>query len=529
MGSVFLFARLLRIVFVLARHDLGFLADVVPMSRLLKGFFVVGRLRVGRKKDTGKRLAQALTTLGPGFIKLGQMMATRSDVVGADVARELVVLQDNLPPFATKKALRIIEADLGAPWQSFYQSFDSKPVAAASIAQVHFAVTQDGKAVAVKVLRPDVADIFARDFALFRWLAALIDRHRPDLRRLRLPEVVKVLEQVVRTEMDLRMEAASASEMKKTMAGDSRFYIPSIDWQRTGRRVMTMERIDGVRVDHPSAESAALGRDKIVVACAEAFFRQLFIDGFFHADLHPGNVLIDKRGRIVLVDFGIMGRLDRVNRGYLADIFLAFLREDYQRVAAVHFKAGWVPSGQSREAFASAVRAVGEPIVGKALESISMADLLARLFAVASEFEMDIQPQLVMMQKAMLVTEGVSRMLYPQANMWSLVRPLIVQWQKEHQRFDRQLKELAVQVASVGEELPERAMRLLRHLDSMSEQGVKLHPETVEALAMSLRARGNEGAGRLSMWRVLAGTFIGVMCAVGVYTLAVYGGVMTLP
>ncbi|MBC6444486.1 MAG: 2-polyprenylphenol 6-hydroxylase [Alphaproteobacteria bacterium GM202ARS2] len=527
MSSVSLFARLLRIVFVLVRHDLGFVADIVPMPRVLKGFFRVGRLRAGRKKETGKRLARALTTLGPGFIKLGQMMATRSDVVGTDVARELVVLQDKLPPFSTKQALRIIEADLGAPWQSFYEHVEAKPVAAASIAQVHFAVTRDGKEVAVKVLRPDVARIFARDFALFRWLAALIDRHRPDLHRLRLPEVVGVLENVVRTEMDLRMEAASASEMKKTMAADARFYIPSIDWQRTGKRVLTMERIDGVRVDHPSfAESATLGRDKIVVACAQAFFRQLFIDGFFHADLHPGNVLIDKRGRIVLVDFGIMGRLDRMNRAYLADIFLAFLREDYKRVADVHFKAGWVPSGQSREAFASAVRAVGEPIVGKALESISMADLLAQLFAVATEFEMGIQPQLVMMQKAMLVTEGVSRTLYPQANMWALVRPLIAEWQKEHQRFDRQLKELVGRAASVGEELPERVMRLLRHLDGLSEQGVKLHPETVEALARSLREGGRAERGRVSLWRVVGGTLIGVLCAVGTYTLIVHGGLM---
>ena len=431
--------RLLRIVSVLARHDLTFVGEIFGASPAFRAVLAVGRLRSHDRRQRGERLARALTTLGPGFIKLGQMLATRSDVIGSDVAQALAILQDRLAPFPTKKALQTIEHAFGVPWQQLFREFDTRPLAAASIAQVHRAVTTEGRIVAVKVLRPNVKRIFARDFALFRYFADRIDRKRPDLRRLHLPEVVATLERVVQNEMDLRMEAAAASEMKKNMRHDKRFFIPSIDWARTAQNVVTMDYIDGRRID-TVAETEPEKRAMLVRACAEGFFHQLFVDGFFHADLHPGNILLDGSGRIVLVDFGIVGRLETWDRAYLADIFLAFLRQDYQRVAEVHFRAGWVPQDQSKTAFTAAVHAVGEPIIDKPLESISAADVLAQLFSVAAEFEMDIQPQLVMMQKAMLMTEGISRSLYPQANMWALVRPLINRWQKDNRRIDRRIR-----------------------------------------------------------------------------------------
>ncbi len=459
--------RLVRIARTLARHDALF-----PLERLgvAPGLAAAARLMwrrgAARDKRPGERLAAALEALGPSFIKLGQALATRPDLIGEDEAADLSALQDRLPPFAAAEARATIEAQLGAPVEALFESFEDKPVAAASIAQVHFAVArpdpdpdsnadldpeantnpgpgpiaeagedredEPGREVAVKILRPGIEAAFARDLDLFYWLAALVARARPELRRLKPVEVVDTFAATVRVEMDLRMEAAAASELADNFADDPDFRVPRVDWRRTARRVLTSERIAGIRIDDRAALIAAgHDPDQVLTNASRSFFRQVFRDGFFHADQHPGNLFVAADGAIVAVDFGIMGRLDTRTRFYLADMLIGFLTGDYREVAEVHFCAGYVPPDQSVDAFTQACRAIAEPIMGRPANEISLARLLGLLFQVAQDFEMETQPQLLLLQKTMLVTEGVGRRLNPELNMWELARPLIEDWMRE--------------------------------------------------------------------------------------------------
>lgn len=428
-------SRLCQIVLILARYDALF-----PLQGLPGLVWLVRVLRPLRRRGAapmalrpGERLAAALTALGPSFIKLGQALSLRADLVGEAVAEDLAQLQDRLPPFSGAAARQLIEAELGRPIDQLYSSFGDTAVAAASIAQVHFAVTTDGKEVAVKVLRPGIEAAFARDLDLFLWLASLVERFNPATRRLKPRAAVETLAQSVRLEMDLRFEAAAASELRQNFTGDPGFRVPPIDWLRTSARVLTLARVDGIRVDdHPALLAAGHEVHAIMEKAASAFFNQVFRDGFFHADLHPGNLFIASDGAIVAVDFGIMGRLDRKTRYYLADMLLAFLTGDYRRVAEVHFEAGYVPATQSREWFAQACRSIGEPILDRPLHEISLGKLLAQLFQVTKQFDMETQPQLLLLQKTMMLCEGVGRMLDPRVNMWLLARPLIEDWMREN-------------------------------------------------------------------------------------------------
>jgi len=332
-------------------------------------------------------------------------------------------------------------------------------------------------------------EAFSRDLDLFLWLARLSERLQPLLRRLKPAEVVEMLAEVVRFEMDLRFEAAAASELAENFAGDPDFRVPRVDWRRTGRRVLTLERISGVRIDDRAALIAAGHRiDDLVVKAAGAFFNQVFRDGFFHADLHPGNMFVDASGAIVVVDFGIMGRLDRATRFYLADMLLGFLSGDYRRVAEVHFTAGYVPPRQSVDAFAQACRAIGEPILGRPLQEISFARLLAQLFQVTEQFEMETQPQLLLLQKTMVQVEGLGRRLDPEVNIWALGRPLIEAWMRENRGPEARLQQGLETLAEVIDRVP----RLIRDLESLvgdwSREGVIMHAETLAAQAAK-RAR----------------------------------------
>ena len=407
----------------------------------------------------------------------------RSDLVGEDVASDLSSLQDKLPPFPSDQAKAIIEAELGRTIEELFDRFDSDPIAAASIAQVHFATTTDGEEVAVKVLRPDVEAIFARDLGLMYWVARLVERARPDLRRLKPVEVVRTFEDTVRLEMDLRMEAAAAAELAENFAGDRDFHVPRVDWQRTGRRVLTTERIDGISIDEVEAlVEAGLDPRDVIDKSARVFFYQVFRDGFFHADMHPGNMFIGRDGALMPVDFGIMGRLDRKTRNYLADMLLAFLQRDYRRVAEVHFQAGYVPAHMSRDAFTQACRSIGEPILGLPLEQISLARLLAQLFQVTEQFEMETQPQLLLLQKTMLVAEGVSRKLSTTVNMWVLAQPLIEEWMWENRGPQARLRDAAETALTQLERLPLLLDRIDLAGKMVEEGGMRLHPETEAAL-----------------------------------------------
>jgi ubiquinone biosynthesis protein len=423
--------RLLRVALSFARHDALF-----PLETLGVATPLVAWARLFARRDPrrpGERLAAALQEMGPSFIKLGQALSTRADLLSEEVATDLAKLQDHLPAFPGAQARRTIELELGKPIESLFSSFDDTPIAAASIAQVHFATTTDGRAVAVKVLRPGIEAAFARDLDLFYWIAELVERTQPRFRRLRPVESVKAFADVVRVEMDLRMEAAAAQELGENFRDHPSYRTPTIDWDRTAQRVMTQERVDGIPIgDRDAILAAGHDPDAVMKKCAEAFFYQVFRDGFFHADMHGGNAFVDREGRIVPVDFGIMGRVDPDTRGYLAELLVAFLRRDYRAVAEVQFRAGYVPADQSLEMFAQACRSIGEPIFGKASHEISIARLLAHLLRVTEQFEMAVQPQLLLLQKTMLMAEGMGTRLNPKVNIWELAQPLIEDWMRDH-------------------------------------------------------------------------------------------------
>ena len=464
-------AHLMRIGFVLARHDALFPFYEPPAPTIVQ-WIAKGSARLIRARKLperrGVRLADALTSLGPSFIKLGQTLSTRSDLFGTEVADDLALLQDSLAAFPSDKALATIEAELGKPIAELYSHIDREPIAAASIAQVHLATTLEGQDVAVKILRPGVEAAFERDIAMFRWLAAWAWRLLPKGRRLRPIEVVEAFAETVRAEMDLRLEAAAATELGENFRDDPMFETPGIDWARTARRVLTLERVDGDRVDN-GERLAEIGHDPraIMRLAAHAFFRQVFEHGFFHADMHPGNVFVRADGGLTVIDFGIMGRLDQTTRDYLADMLLGMLTRDFDLVADVHFRAGYVPAHQSHAAFAQACRSIAEPILGKPLHEISLGRLLQQLFQITETFEMETQPQLLLLQKTLLMAEGMGRQLDPSVNMWQLAQPLIEEWMRDHRGPEARIAGVLADFGDAAMRLP----RTLARVERMLEEG----------------------------------------------------------
>ena len=424
--------RLVRLAYTLARHDALFPLETL---RIAPGIVALARLvrRRGETRRPGQRLAAAFSAMGPSFIKFGQAMSTRADLLSEQVALDLGQLADHLEPFAGQDARNTIEQELGRPVEQLFSVFDDAAVAAASIAQVHYAVTTDGREVAVKVLRPGIEEAFARDLDLFYWLADLVERTQPRFRRLKPSASVRAFADVVRIEMDLRMEAAAAEELGANFKNDPGYRTPTIDWDRTAQRVMTMERVRGIPIgDRDRLLGAGHDLNEVLRKSAEAFFYQVFRDGFFHGDVHGGNAFVEESGCVVPVDFGIMGRVDTATRGYMAELLLAFLRRDYRTVAEVQFRAGYVPPDKSVDVFAQACRSIGEPIFGKPSNQISIARLLAQLLRVTEQFEMEVQPQLLLLQKTMLMAEGMGTRLNPGVNIWELARPLIEAWMRTH-------------------------------------------------------------------------------------------------
>ena len=458
--------------------------------RLARGFAKLpGGPRPAPGERTGQRIAAALAASGPTFIKLGQSLATRADLLGEDIADDLAFLQDRLPPFSAAQARATLEAELGRPIDEIFSAFDDTPVAAASIAQVHFAVTCEGEAVAVKVLRPDIEDAFARDLAMLGWAAALLERRVPATRRLKPREVVATFARVVEIEMDLRLEGAAASELAENFKGDETFRVPRVDWTRSGRRVLTLERVTGIPMDQRARLiDAGIDPDAVLTKAADAFFNQVFRDGFFHADLHPGNMFVAPDGNLVAVDFGIMGRIDAPTRRFLAEMLLGFLEGDYRRVAEVHFDMGFVPADQSRDLFMQACRAIGEPIQGRPLSEISVARLLAQLFRVTETFHMEAQPQLLLLQKTMMVAEGVGRRLNPDVNMWELSRPLVEAWGRDNLGPEARIQRGARDIVSSLERLPAFLANVDQAVKALADHGYRLHPDTLRDL--------NGGGGR---------------------------------
>ncbi len=423
--------RLLVITHLLTTHGMGALAVrmhlFLPYAWLMRIF-----LKSEVSRDFGVQLRLVLERLGPTFIKFGQMMSTRVDLLPLDVALELKKLQDAVPPEGFGTIRSVLERVFRKPLlgeSGVFRSFEEKPVAAASIAQVHFAELHDGRPVAVKVRRPSIRKTIEADLALLKLLANLFDRYFPEYQRLKAPQVVGEFATTIRGELNLRAEAAHASRFSENLCDMEGVYIPSVIWGYTHAEVLTTERIAGISIDE-RAELVAAGYDCLSLCerTASLFFHMAFVDGYFHADMHPGNIFVADNGDIILVDFGIVGRLDMKSRRYLAEMLLAFLKRNYRRAAMVHLEAGYVPVGTDMSAFEDALREIAEPIFNRPLAEISLAELLFCMFAVTERFQMETQPQLLLLQKTMVVIEGVARELADQANIWEMARPLVAEW-----------------------------------------------------------------------------------------------------
>ncbi|TNC74223.1 2-polyprenylphenol 6-hydroxylase [Rubellimicrobium roseum] len=406
-------------------------------------------------------VTRAITALGPAYVKFGQILSTRPDIVGDDLARQLRILQDRLPPFPTHEARLAVAAELDRPVDSLFSEF-SEPVAAASIAQVHRArLLATGEEVAVKVLRPGIEKAFRRDIDAFRFAARILDLFAPPARRLRPLDVIDHFESVVMGELDLRLESAAASEFADSTADDEGFRVPAVRWAYSGRRIMTMDWVEGIGAAEVEAIRAA-GHDTEALArrVLQLFLRHALRDGYFHGDMHQGNLKIDADGNLVAYDFGIMGRIDEYTRRVYAEIIIGFIRRDYRRVAEVHFEAGYVPPDRDIDQFAQALRAVGEPIFGMDASRISMGRLLAYLFEVTERFGMQTRTELILLQRTMVVVEGVARMLDPKMNIWDGARPVVEGYIRDSlgpKAFARDLARTAWILARFSPRLPEIA------------------------------------------------------------------------
>jgi len=434
-------------------------------------------------KSPGERLKNSFLTLGPAFIKLGQFLATRPDIVGQEFSQELQKLQDQMPAFDISRSKDALRKELG---EEKYQqiTYLSKPIAAASIAQVHFAkiINNEKKEidVAIKILRPNIEKIFHKELDALRFLASIIEFSVKKSRRLKLVKIIDLLKEITNIEMDLRYEAAAASELKKNTNLDEGFKVPSIFWDFTGQRVLTIEKVEGISIkDKELLIKNKIDLKKISRLLIQNFLRQAVGDGFFHGDMHQGNLFVDKNENIVPVDFGIMGRLDLANRKYLAEILYGFINRDYEKVAKVHFIAGLIPNTESIDNFTQALRTIGEPIFGQSARNISAGKLLARLFEVTEKFNMATQPQLLLLQKTMVVVEGVARSLDEDANIWEISKPVLQGWLNNEigpkNRIDKILR-TTTELLDKLPELPEminranKAMELLNSYEFVKNQ-----------------------------------------------------------
>ena len=459
----------------------------------------------GSSSRIGVKLRDALVRLGPSYVKLGQFLATRADVVGTEIAEALSGLKDEMAPFGSAETHRIIRQTTNQAPDEIFASI-SEPVAAASIAQVHRSVLKEtGETVALKVLRPDVRRRFAHDIESYFTAARMIERWIPESRRLRPVAVVETLERSMVLETDLRIEAAALSELRENTAGDPGFRVPDVNWAFTGRDLLVSEWIDGIKLaDIPALDAAGFDRPALARQVVQSFLRQAIRDGFFHADMHEGNLFVDAAGRIVAVDCGIMGRIGKGEQRFLAEILYGFIRRDYARIAEVHFEAGYVPATHNVADFAQALRAIGEPIHGISARDISMARLLGLLFEITDLFDMQTRTELVLLQKTMVVVEGVARRLDADFDMWKTAEPVVGEWITRNLGPVGKVGDVVEGGGEIGRFLARvpglltRADHLARALTEQSEKGWRLDEETVKAIARA-ESRYNR-SGRIALW-----------------------------
>jgi ubiquinone biosynthesis protein len=510
LSTIGAYFRLLRAGWIMVREGVVAAMPGEQLDGLPRTGWRLARLlarRRSRRRDRTERIGRAVERLGPSYVKLGQFLATRPDVVGHDLALDLARLQDRMETFPTAEAVAAIQGSLGRPIDDLFLEF-GEPVAAASIAQVHPAfVERNGvrTKVAVKVIRPGVRRRFYNDLESYFLAARLQERFIAAARRLKPVEVTQTLAQTTKIEMDLRLEAAALSELGENTREDPGFRVPWVDWERTGRDVVTLEWVDGTKMSNIEALRAA-GHDleRLAATLVQSFLRHTLRDGFFHADMHPGNLFVEPDGTIAAVDLGIVGRLGKKERRFLAEILYGFITRDYVRVAEVHFEAGYVPRTHDVLAFAQAIRAIGEPIHGQPAESISMARLLTLLFEITELFDMATRPELLMLQKTMVVVEGVARTLDPHFNMWKTSEPVVGYWIRDNlgpRGILSDVRDGANALVSLARQAPDlaaRTERLSREIDAMAEHGLRFDAETAERIGRA-EARHTRW-GRVALW-----------------------------
>ncbi len=532
---------MLRIVRVLVRHGLDEFVFTLHLFRPYRFllFLFPGYWFRDRNVPRGQRLREALEELGPVFVKFGQVVSTRPDLIPADIAVELTRLQDDVLPFPGDEAREIIERALDAPLSEHFASFDIQPLASASVAQVHGATLQDSTEVVVKVLRPGIEKVIEQDLQLLYQLARLADRHWPNARRLRPLEVVDDYDKTIHDELDMMREGANASQLRSNFLDSDMIYVPQIYWDHSCREVLVMERVEGIPIrDIDAIRAAGIDLRKLAHNGVEIFFTQAFRDGFFHADMHPGNIFVSPQGQYRAVDFGIMGTLAEADKRYLAENLLAFFNRDYRAVAMAHLRAGWVPATTRPEEFEAAVRTVCEPIFARPISEISFGHLVIRLFQVARRFDMPVQPQLVLLQKTLLNIEGLGRQLYPELDLWETAKPFLERWMREQvgpRALARALRRELPTVLPLLPELPGLVHELLRRQRD-GQLVIRTGSDNAEQLARDLKHRTRQRDGLMLGGGLLLGAIVlflgsevlalGVLATAGAMVLTACGALL---
>jgi len=475
--------RLAHINFVLVRHGLDEIILATHLFRFFRFLFYLAPWNwvPRRREPRAVRIRKALEDLGPIYVKFGQILSTRRDLLPDDIAEELARLQDRVPPFPGARARAMIEAAQGQPVGEVFLAFDETPLASASIAQVHAARLHDGTDVVVKVLRPNIRQYIRRDVSLLRTIAGMAEHYWKESRRLRPCEVIAEFEKTLYDELDLLREAANASQLRRNFRDSDMLYVPEIHWAYCRTNVMVMERISGISVTNIGAlRASGIDLKALAERGVELFFTQVFRHNFFHADMHPGNIFVSPTGRYMAVDFGIMGTLNPVDQRYLAENFLAFFRRDYRRVAELHVESEWVPSGTRVDEFESAIRTVCEPIFEKPLKEISFGNVLLRLFQTARRFNMEIQPQLVLLQKTLLNIEGLGRQMYPDLDLWQTAKPFLERSMSEQIGVRALVRNLKESVPALTETLPELPLLAHKLLEQATTGKLRMEWTSVE-------------------------------------------------